>query len=780
MAKNGVGVVKWHGSVNKTAVDIVSLDNVTREWWTPDSFQFTVPNDPKHRSLLLGDLGYEGAGKDVVLKREVNNTGNEELKIKGPVYGVRVGNQTIQVRGKGKGIELARSYTGDNEYFAGYSSRGVMSHIMKGTDFELGETAAGDPTITCRFYTENKWRALMDTAKNFANWEARVNYDNSSIDFKKMIGKDRSESFTMQHGYNVISDGFRDVNYEDIVTRVVVRGEGEGFNQIKASAVDTAAESVYWPRTEIYDDRSIDNQALAQNVANSRLSATNTPRDQISLQTTDMFDPAWTLDIGDTVKLEWSRMSLSHNMRIKKLTYNWNVNSGETINMDLNYAGIRFASAMAGTNPGIRQEVQNNARHPQGATNIWQINDHDNVSSSFPMYVPFRIPDICEKVNRALLSLKIKPFRYYSKETAASAEIVGTGTGGSGAEVLSSYSGGDETTSSGGGTSPTTSAGGDEITSTRELFQSSTNAGGSTESTTASGGGSTSSTENSSGFPTQGVTEGPVTVDIGSSWGSVISWTSGDELDNPTDTWSMFVFATLNDMTDADTVEFRAYDSGGLQTWNGHGGTFNIDTDGHGKYAQPQITDVICGNSNLKDDKVILQAQTGGGTVNMRVSGYLYGEGPHTHSFTADIHSHSTWTPAHSHGLWVPPHSHTQPTHTHTVTVPAHTHDQPAHAHTLSTTDHTHSVTIPAHSHTVTTGISTVSYDGPSLTVTVAVEKYNSGVWDTAWSATTSFSDVDVRDYISSPNSEYQIRVTPNQDCRLETQLYLEGWVQSR
>jgi len=406
------GVVKWNATVNNTTVDLIEIGNVEYEIWTPGQFQFTVPNDSKHRSVLLGSDGYAGAGKEVRLYREVND-GGQTLMMKGPVYTVRIDNRTIQVGGRGKGIELARSYTGDNEYFLAYPATKVISHILHGTNFTLGETGANPPSISCRFYTENKWRALMDTVKNFTGWEARVETDDT-ITFKEEVGTDRSASFVMRYGYNVVSDGAREINYEDLVTRVIVRGEGEGFNQVKASVVDATAESQYWPRIQVYDDRSIDNFDLAQNVAKARLSAAASPRDQISLQTTDMYDPTWTLELGDTVAVDWPQLALNQDMRIRRISYRWGMD-GETISMDLNKERKSLARAMAGTNPGIRQSVETEARHPQGATNVWQLGKHDNVDSSNPLVIPFFIPEEVKKINRAKFNLNVGPIRYYQK-----------------------------------------------------------------------------------------------------------------------------------------------------------------------------------------------------------------------------------------------------------------------------------------------------------------------------------------------------------------------------
>jgi len=406
------GVVRWNATINNTTVDLIDIGSVQYEIWTPGQFQFTVPNDSKHRSILLGSDGYAGAGKEVKLYREVNN-GPSTLMMKGPVYNVRVDNNTIQVGGRGKGIELARSYTGDNEYFLDYPATKIISHILHGTDFTLGETSANPPDISCRFYTENKWRALMDTVKNFTGWEARVETDDT-ITFKEEVGTDRSASFVMRYGYNVVSDGAREINYEDLVTRVIVRGEGEGFNQIKASVIDTTVESQFWPRVQVYDDRSIDNIALAQNVAQSRLSAAASPRDQITLQTTDMFDPTWTLELGDTVAVDWPQLALNQDMRIRRLQYQWGM-QGERIIMDLNKERRSLARAMAGTNPGIRQAVETEARHPQGATNIWQLSKTDNCDTSHPLVISFYLPSEIQKINKAKFNIRTFPIRYYTR-----------------------------------------------------------------------------------------------------------------------------------------------------------------------------------------------------------------------------------------------------------------------------------------------------------------------------------------------------------------------------
>jgi len=406
------GVVKWTATINNTSVDLIEVGNVEYEFWTPGRFQITVPNDADHRSLLLGSNGYAGAGKEVRLYREVNN-GGQTLMMKGPVYRVRVDNTRIQVEGYGKGIELARSYTGDNVYFLDYPSTKVISHILIGTDFTLGETGSNPPDISCRFYTENKWRALMDTVKNFTGWEARIEPDDT-ITYKKTIGVDRSASFTMQYGYNVVSDGAREIDFETLATRVIVRGEGEGFNQIKVSVVDTSAESQFWPAVLVYDDRSIDNETLAQNVATARISEVAVPRDQISLQTTDMYDPTWTIELGDSVGVYWPQLALSATMRVKRLQYRWGM-GGETISMDLNKEARSLARAMAGTNPGIRQAVETEARHPQGATNIWQLSNADNCDPNYPLIIPFFIPEDIKKINKAKFNLRTDPIRYFSQ-----------------------------------------------------------------------------------------------------------------------------------------------------------------------------------------------------------------------------------------------------------------------------------------------------------------------------------------------------------------------------
>lgn len=606
-------------------LDVISL-TVTKEFWTPGDFTVTVPNDIDTRNAVLGSTGYVAGGRRMSLYRTVNR-GTPVLMMSGIVTRVRATNKTLVVSGKGSGWMLTKRVLDENVYFLDVPATQVISSIVKGTGIELGATGADVPNVSCRFFAENKWRAAMDTAKNFAGWEAEVLTDDT-INFQSAIGTDRSASFTMLYGYNVVSDGYRDIDFEPINTTYKVRGEGEGFNQIKVSAVNAAAEQDYWVGETVYDDRSIDNDTLAQNVANSRLSGVDKPRDQISLQTTDSFDPDWTLGLGDTVKVDWHMLSINQNMRIKKITYNWN--GAETVNMDLGKAGRSIARAMAGTNPGIRQEVEVNARHPQGATNIWQINDHDNASSAYPLEIPFLIPDICLKVNKARLSMKPSGFRYNSKETES---------GG--------YSGSGDNQGYYASIGPLTQL------AWNTFFT----------------------------IPAQGV---------------------------DTDLCMVAVNYDIYSYSQNQFLNFRLKDGNG-----------NFYPDATGVRAK-QLPDA----HNMPYTQFLMA------TGNFNAVGISVQTKPENSDEVLDF----TWS-----AYFVHPHS-----------------------------------------HSTRTGISTAAYDGDTFSVTIEVEKYNSGAWNTVWSTTSSFSDLDVIDYISSPNSEYKLRMTPNSACRLDAQLYIEGWVQTR
>jgi len=409
------GSVEWVVSISNTdansQVDLIQLNNVEYEFWSPGRFAFTVPNDDYHRNIFLSGTGYSAGKKTAKFNRIVNKE-NSYLKFIGPVERVRANNDLIQVSGRGSGAKISRYYTNDNIAYVSVPLNQVVSQVCDGTGIRLGETGPDAPNVTCLFYAENKWRAIMDTVKNFAGWEAYVETDNT-ITLKSEVGTDKTASFTMQYGYNVISDGYREVDYEQLATRVRVRGEGEGFNQIKASAVNSDAETTYWEREIVYDDRSINNQDYATNVANYRLSATDSPRDQITLQTTEAYDPKWTVGLGDTVLVDWPRLAL-HNteMRVKKLSYKWDT-GGEVINMDLGEKGRNITRAMAGTNPGIRQEVEHNARHPQGATNIWQISKTENCDQNYPLIIPFYIPPEVKKINKAKINIRSNGIKVY-------------------------------------------------------------------------------------------------------------------------------------------------------------------------------------------------------------------------------------------------------------------------------------------------------------------------------------------------------------------------------
>lgn len=400
------------------ATDIASI-RIKKEFWSPGEFELAIPNTSSNRNEFIGTSGTKGGGHGIKIYRKTRDR-IEQLVMKGYVTRMRIGESLITLKGYGSAILLSRYLTGDDLSYSDQSLSTIIDGILSGTGIVRGETSANPPNFSVRYNSENKYKAAFDVVKNLAGWEAYVNTTDSFI-LKSQVGTDRSASVTFQYGDNIIRGSDRDVDFEQMTSELRIRGEGEGFNQYKYSATSDPVANEFWSTQRVYDDRSIDGIAPASNVAYNRLSMTNAPCDEIQLDIIDKHTPDISnLDIGDTVTVHWPKVGIaSQGMRIWSIEYQYNA-SGETISLNLvKSAGPKNVAAPLDTIiANVSGQAETQARHPQGATNVFQLNSYDNCDSNYPLLLPFYVSDELLRINKAQLNVIPKSFRIFQKETS--------------------------------------------------------------------------------------------------------------------------------------------------------------------------------------------------------------------------------------------------------------------------------------------------------------------------------------------------------------------------
>lgn len=495
---------------------------------------------------------------------------------------------------------------------------------------------------------ENILNALYSIPQEFVNQHMWV-FDTTSYPWTislKLISKNVTPEYYLRAKSNILSSG-SSADYANICTRIYPLGYGEGVNQltIKGATVDNEGNAVAVGGTtynKTYIDAPqtyIDKYGIVEKVlVDRRFEQANTLYGYAQRMLDVYQEPTMsrTFDVTDLHQITNKPMDDAHVGKVCKLTVDntkafitktvrhWDV-AGD-LQIELSTKASDIASNVADLADRIRIE----SVYAQGATQLYQHSKDANASNSKGkgMVLNLYFPTEMKQINKVLLKLELKKFRYYSAATSGGGSI-------------------NTSTSDGGYTSTSTGDGG--FTST------STGSGGSTVGTSvASGGGGITAT------PSVSVS----VADTGqanwvSTGGVSYFYTNADGATGYTDNdgdHDHTVYGNTNNTTPLESEEYRHFHAIDASTsYTGTNGSHYHDVTVN-DHSHRIYTNSLQHNHNVS------------ASVSLKVTnGSSSGFG----------HSHTVNLPSHTHSFTVPSHTHsfTVPNHTHKITVGNHTHN---------------------------------------------------------------------------------------------------------
>jgi len=155
----------------------------------------------------------------------------------------------------------------------------------------------------------------------------------------------------------------------------------------------------------------------------------------IKVEAIDAFDVLVTnnLQVGDWIELSdtFTGFSTGTRYEVVGMIYGFNTEKGEYCEIEVsNYNRTLLENSI--------KETDNLGKYYKGATNIYQVNDHDNCdgdgtidsAADFPLVIPFYIPPDAVAINKVLLSYKIEDYRRYFDTNIPSGGGATSGAGG--------------------------------------------------------------------------------------------------------------------------------------------------------------------------------------------------------------------------------------------------------------------------------------------------------------------------------------------------------------
>jgi hypothetical protein len=467
------------------------------------------------------------------------------------------------------------------------------------------------------------------------------------------------------------------------------------------------------------------------------------------------------------------------------------------LQIDLSTKASDIASNVADLADRIRIE----SVYAQGATQLYQhskdanaapvVDKNGNITRGKGMVLPLYFPSEMKQINKVLLKLELKRFRYYSDGTAMSTQKVQT-TSVKQQETQTTTQQAEytkTTTQQNQYTRTTTQQNQYTRTTTQQNQYTKTTTQQEQYSRTSSGGSANGQTSISTDGGGRGISLSPsITVDVtdtGDANWNQRPYTDGTELDvsisAQNSTHNHSVWGYTGEVTPPESENYKHdhainFDTDG-NTQSGKGGSHShaaaiVNPDGEDTHNH------TLSYNSLKHNHPVSATVTV--AVNNSQSGYS-GFG-HSHTFSVGTHTHSITIPSHDHTVTIPSHDHsvTIPSHDHSVTIPKHDHSVtiPKHDHTVTIPSHDHTVTIPAHDHSINPGIFEASvnptmfdiYVGNTKRATVNAKSYDGDI--TQWLLNAQ--------NLIPRNSWINVEIVPNDLAYVQASVFVQGFVQSR
>ena len=520
---------------------------------------------------------------------------------------------------------------------AGVRTSAVITWLLnqqKTKNWKLG-TCDFDRKFEYGWEQENLLNALYSIPKEFAQpyqWTFDTTSYPWTVNLKKLDISAKPQYY-LRAKRNILSSGNAQ-DYSEICTRIYPLGYGEGVNQlgITEATVNAQGEAdengTRWGKTYIESPQSIiDQYGIIEKVlvdrrfenanslyayAKTMLEAYQTPGMSRSFDVTDLYqltnDAIDKAEVGYITKLTGDG-TITY---ITKTVRNWDI-AGD-LQIDLSTKSTDIASSIADLADRVRIE----SVYAQGATQLYQHSKDANAAPSKGkgMNLSLYFPAEMKQINKVLLNLELKKFRYYSSTTSTVDQKT---------QTTSSQNQKTQTTSSQAQRTQTTSGG---------------SASGSTSQSTGGGGGGIS------------VSVPSVTVSVFQT--DYANWTahaSGDilQLGAPQKSDGYDYYTNENGEHEHDIYGATSYDI--------------IDSSVSGTYSggkHKHIQNLISHYHQLS--LYSLQhshSASGSATVSVSNSQSGYSGFAHSHTFNIGAHDHTVTIPAHDHTVTIPAHDHT-------------------------------------------------------------------------------------------------------------------------
>lgn len=468
-----------------------------------------------------------------------------------------------------------------------------------------------------KWESQNLLFALFDVPKPFMD-EWHFTYDTTSypwtlnlIRAETVIGCELRRRKNMQ-GVTKEEDA------KSLVTRLYPLGYGEGDNQLTIRNVNNGVEfidadtiSLWGVKESIWADRRFEDAANMMATARKMLERLKMPFVSYTVDSIDLFQRTRQnfdeFKEGKVVRVIDREDGIDLDTRIME------IDKPDVTKADISVVIANKDRNVAGSIAALQERARINDTYAQGAETLIMMTFADNAEPSFPAVFEFFIPAGMVNINKALLRIRLEPYRAFSRA------IRGGG-------------GRTETSSSGGGVSTSTAAGGATTqTTTQQATQTPTTSTTNTQTPTTSTTNTTTPTTSSQAQQTPTTTTGGV--------------------DSPTTTTASIVLSTMR-LT------------GPLS--NSHVSRAGDPPHDHMLQTMPIVPPhshsvTISGHSH--------QVTIPSHQHNVTISG-------HSHTVNIPGHSHTVTIPAHGHSVTIPSHQHnvTIPNHSHNITMPDHTH----------------------------------------------------------------------------------------------------------
>jgi phage minor structural protein len=528
----------------------------------------------------------------------------------------------------------------------GVPTRETITWILskqKTANWRLGQCAFARQ-FEYNWEQENLLNALYSIPKEFAA-SYMWTFDTTSYPWTinlVEIDKNATPEYYLRAKSNILASG-TSADYANICTRIYPLGYGEGVNQltIREATVDGAGNPVesggtryglpyiqspqsyinkYGIVEKVLVDRRFEQPNTLYGYAKSMLAIYQEPTMSRTFDVTDLYPitnkPLDDAQIGKICKLTKDD-SIAY---ITKTVRQWDL-AGD-LHIDLSTKASDIASNVADLADRIRIE----SVYAQGATQLYQHSKDANATSDKGMNISLYFPSEMKQINKVMLKLELKRFRYYSSTTAGGGSI-NTSTGSGGYTSTS--------TASGGGTSTSTASG-----------------GGTTNTSVASGGGgisltpSVSVTVSDTGLANWAKKANPYTDNAGV---NIACNNAGDH--------SHTVYGNTNNTTPQSSENYRHYHAIDAST------SYAATTGSHKHGVEADDHNHTIPRTNLQHNHPV------SASVSVKVNNSASGQSGFSHSHTVNL-------PSHTHSFSVPSHTHTfsVPNHTHTIEVGDHTH----------------------------------------------------------------------------------------------------------